>query len=118
MNMKNILLLVILLATSNILFAQKPKKTEKAVIKTHIYCSHCKVCETCGQLFQVHLPEIKGVKSYELDDKTMTITVYYNPEKINLDEIRAAISNLGYDADDVKANPAAYAKLDGCCKKK
>jgi len=30
--------------------------------------------------------------------------------------IRAAISKLGFDADNVKADPTAYEKLDGCCK--
>jgi hypothetical protein len=54
---------------------------------------------------------------YELDEKNMSITVYYNSKKTDLDKIRKAISQLGYDADDVKADPAAYEKLDGCCKK-
>jgi hypothetical protein len=26
------------------------------------------------------------------------------------------LSKAGYNADDVKAEPDAYAKLDGCCK--
>jgi hypothetical protein len=47
----------------------------------------------------------------------MTITVYYNGKKTDLQAIKTAISNLGYDADDVKANLEAYANLDGCCKK-
>ncbi len=54
---------------------------------------------------------------YELDDKNMTITVYYNGQKTNVDNIRTGISQLGYDADDVKADVAAYEKLDNCCKK-
>lgn len=60
--------------------------------------------------------KISGVKMYELDEKAMTFTVYYNPKKTSLDEIRKGISNLGYDADDVKADPVAYENLDGCCK--
>jgi copper chaperone CopZ len=54
---------------------------------------------------------------YELDEAKSTITVYYNPKKTNLQEIKTAISKLGYDADDVKADQTAYASLDGCCKK-
>lgn len=27
-------------------------------------------------------------------------------------------AGAGYDADEVKAQPVAYEKLDGCCKKK
>jgi copper chaperone CopZ len=61
--------------------------------------------------------KIKGLKMYELDEKKMTITVYYNTQKTNLQTIKKAISQLGYDADDVKADVSAYEKLDGCCKK-
>lgn len=94
------------------------KKNQKAVIKTALYCDHCKDCETCGKNFQANMLKIKGVRMYELDDKNMTITVYYNGEKNDLQTIRTAISNLGYDADEVKANPKAYENLDSCCKKR
>jgi len=53
---------------------------------------------------------------YELDDKAMTFTVYYNAKKNNVQTIREAISKLGYDADGVKADPKVYESLDGCCK--
>ena len=98
-------------------FAQNARKNEKAVIKTTIYCDHCKQCETCGQNFQTNMLKIKGVKMYELDEKKMTITVYYNAQKTDLATIKTAISKLGYDADDIKADTASYEKLDGCCKK-
>lgn len=97
--------------------AQDAKKTQKAVIKTNIYCDHCKECPTCGKNLQTNLLKIKGVKMYELDDKKMTVTVFYNPQKTDVTAIRTVISNLGYDADDIKANPKAYENLDGCCKK-
>lgn len=92
------------------------KKNQKAVIQTVLNCDHCKQCETCGQNFQKNLYKISGLKMYELDEKKMTITVYYNGEKTNLQTIKTAISKLGYDADEVKADVAAYEKLDGCCK--
>jgi hypothetical protein len=53
---------------------------------------------------------------YELDDKAMTFTVYYNAKKTTLQTIKEGISKLGYDADEVKADPKAYENLDGCCK--
>lgn len=52
-----------------------------------------------------------------LDDKAMTIKVTYNSKKTDLAKIKTAISKLGYDADDVKADPVTYDGLDGCCKK-
>ena len=54
---------------------------------------------------------------YELNEEKKTITVYYNTKKTDLATIKTAISKLGFDADDVKADADAYAKLDGCCKK-
>lgn len=93
------------------------KKNGKAVIKTNIYCDHCKTCETCGKNFQSKMLKIQGVKMYELDEKAMTVTVYYNATKTNPEIIKAAISKLGYDADEKKADILAYEKLDSCCKK-
>ncbi|MBD3581900.1 heavy-metal-associated domain-containing protein [Flavobacterium selenitireducens] len=97
--------------------AQMSKKNEKVVIKTNIYCDHCKECPSCGKSLQSNLLKMKGVKMYELDDKKMTLTVYYNGQKTNADAIRRSISEMGYDADDIKALPEAYEKLDDCCKK-
>jgi len=98
-------------------FAQEGKKNEKAIIKTTIYCDHCKECETCGLNFRDNMLKINGVKMYELDAEKMTITVFYNGKKTNLQKIKTAISKLGYDADDVKADTSSYENLDGCCKK-
>lgn len=98
-------------------FAQKQKTTETVVIKTAIYCDHCKQCETCGPKFEKILLKEKGVQMVTLNEKDMTIKVVYNTKKTNLETIRKAISKLGYDADNIKADPIAYEGLDGCCKK-
>ena len=111
---KSIFFLVIVLFSTNLVSAQKTN--QKAVIKTFFHCDHCKECETCGQKFNSEMLKIKGVKMYELDEKAMTLTVYFNSKKTNLQIIREAISKLGFDADDVKADPKAYESLDGCCK--
>ena len=39
-----------------------------------------------------------------------------NTDKTSPEEIKEAISKLGYDADEVKADSAAYNKLPSCCK--
>lgn len=115
--MKKILPLLFFVFIAFTANAQQGKTNQKAIIKTVLSCDHCKQCETCGQNFQTNMLKIKGVRMYELDEQKMTITVYYNPQKTNLETIRTAISKMGYDADDVKADVAAYDKLDGCCKK-
>lgn len=115
--MKYLVLFLSLFFYSQTTLAQENKRNEKAIIKTTIYCDHCNQCETCGQNFQSNIYKIKGVKMYELDAENMTITVYYNTKKTDLQAIKTAISKLGYDADDVKADAVAYENLDNCCKK-
>ncbi len=90
-------------------------QTKTVEIKTQIYCSHCTQCETCGQRFDTELYKLKGVKNYTISGNV--IKVSYNPNKINVDQIRTCISNCGYDADDVKATEAGINSLDDCCRK-
>lgn len=114
--MKNIFLMLLFSFFTFSVTAQNGSN-EKAVIKTTIDCDHCKACETCGKSFQENLYKIKGLKSYVLDEEAMTLTVYYNGKKTSLNEIKVAITKLGYDADELKADTAAYDQLDECCKK-
>ena len=53
----------------------------------------------------------------DIDEKTKTLSVVYNPQKTSPEKIREAIAKVGFDADDVKADTNAYEKLDPCCKK-
>lgn len=110
-------ILLILAGASHYTFAQKKQRTEKAIIKTHFYCDHCKKCETCGLKFEAELYNTKGIRAFEINGKKQTITVIYNPLKVDLQTIKIAISKLGFDADEIKADPVAYNKLDDCCKK-
>ena len=115
--MKNSVLIIFFSLFAITISAQETKKNQKAIIKTNIVCDHCKECETCGGNFQTNMLKIKGVTMYELDEKNMTITVFYNTQKTNLDTIKGAISKMGYDADEIKADAAGINQLDNCCKK-
>ena len=117
--MKNTFLqLVVLVAFVTLITntASAQKSNRKAVIKTTLNCDHCAVCETCGLKFKTEMLKIKGVKMYELDDKAMKFTVFYNSKKTDLRKIKVVISKFGYDADEVKATAEGIATLDGCCK--
>ena len=116
-SIKFILIAFTALLFSTNLSAQQQKTVQTATIKTVIYCDHCKNCESCGDKFNRTLLKEKGVQMVVLDEKAMTIKVTYNSKKTNLTKIKQAISKLGYDADDVKAEAIAYAGLDDCCKK-
>ena len=115
MKLKTLLLLPLLWLFTT---AFTPPATETIVIKTTIYCNHCKICETCGELLIIQLYNEKGIKNVELDEKAMTIKVVYSTTKITADKIKQAIAALGFDGDEVKPNPEAVAKLGGCCLKK
>ena len=76
-----------------------------------------KNCKSCVNRFKENVPFFKGVKDYTFDTATAKLTVTYDTKKTTADQIRKQISDLGYDADKVKANPAARAKLPACCRK-
>src|SRR3954468_587121 len=75
------------------------------------------ICDMCKETIEKNLAFEKGVKKSVLDVDTKIVTVTYNPSKTNPDKIRKAISKIGYDADDIPADPKGYKKLDDCCKK-
>ncbi len=97
-------------AGNQALAQEKKKSTEEVKIQTSAVCGMCK------ERIEHDLAFEKGVKSVSLDNDTKIVTVGYNPEN-EPGQNPAAISKIGYDADDVKADPVAYAKLPGCCKK-
>ena len=74
-------------------------------------------CDMCKERIEEALAFEKGVKKAELDVETQICTVAYKKGKTTPEKIRKAISRVGYDADDVPADPRAYSKLDACCKK-
>jgi hypothetical protein len=112
--LKSIILIIAVFFIS--ISASAQKTNQKAVIQTVLNCDHCSACETCGLKFKTEMLKIRGVKMYTLDEKAMTFTVYYNPVKTDLQTIKVAISKLGYDADEVKADQVSFEKLDDCCK--
>ena len=102
---------------SSQLFAQKSKNIKTSIIKTTIYCDHCKICESCGGRILKELYNEAGIKNTTVDSKANTITVIYDERKITLEQVRIKISKLGFDADNVKADTEAVKKLDDCCQK-
>jgi len=104
-------MIVIFLMISNLTFAQKPEKIEKLEIKTSIQCGMCEERIIDNLTFE------KGVKDIKVDIDTKIVTVTYRTDKTDPDKIRKVISDCGYDADDVPADPVAYEKLPKCCQK-
>ena len=86
------------------------KGAETIIIQSNAYSAKS------DEILKGSLPFVKGVKEYKFDEATSKVAVAYNPKKTNPDAIRAAIANLGFNADQVKANEQARAKLPAECK--
>ena len=107
--LSSVMLFTMVLASAAV-FSQD-KKAETIKIKTSAVCDMCKDRIEQGMAFE------KGVKNVVLDVDTKIVTITYNPSKTTPDDLRKAISKLGYDADNIAADKTAYAKLPACCKK-
>jgi len=92
-------------------FAQQ-KVSDKAVIKTPTV-----QCEMCKSKIEKYLFKQYGITSTKVDLKKKTTTVTWLTDRTNIEQVKAAIANAGYDADDVTADETAYKKLPPCCKK-
>ena len=109
--MKHLLLIFLSLSIGVTAFTQELKKVETIEIKTSAVCGMCK------NTIETALFKIGGIKSASLDVPSKVVTVTYKTPKVSADEIRKAITLIGYDADDIPADAKAYEELHGCCKK-
>lgn len=85
--------------------------TETLVIATSAQCDMCRM------RIEGRFNDAKGVRSATLDIRSKKLTIKYNPEKTNPEELKKALTDLGYDANEAKANPEAYKNLPACCQK-
>ena len=109
--MKKVFLgIFILAAFSSPVLAQK-KGIQKAVIHTPGVLADA--CKTSIDNFLVHE---YGVSSVKADYRRHTVTVVWYTDRTNIENIKTALANMGYDADDVKAEPDAYKRLSPACK--
>ncbi|MDP4286265.1 MAG: heavy-metal-associated domain-containing protein [Bacteroidota bacterium] len=102
--------MIVLVSTSNCSFGQG-KGIDKAVIHTPGVMADA--CKTGIENFLVHE---YGVSSVKADYRKHTVTVSWYTNRTNIENIKTALANMGYDADDVSAEPDAYKKLLPACK--
>ena len=115
--MKNLAwILAVVLSTSTM--AQNKTKTKTKKVET-IEIQTSAVCDMCKELIiDKNLVFEKGLKYAEMDVETGVLTVKYRNDRTSAAHIRNLISDLGYSADSVLADPVAYDNLHFCCKKK
>jgi len=88
----------------------------KAVLTAKIKTPNA-LCELCKDRLETYLKRYDGVLYVNVNYHRAETTVKYLTDRTNIEEIKTAIANAGYDADDVSANPDAYNRLPKSCKK-
>lgn len=113
--------LVILLSSFNLV--SNNKEEQKTVISMQneegyqLKTFHTSAeCQLCKQTIEEKLNYTKGVRFAELNIHTHELTVGYSSKKIDESKIKKIVSELGYDIDEVKANPKSQDALPKCCK--
>ena len=105
--MKKIISIILILIGINI----------NANAQTEVNIKTSAECDMCMKKLERNIIYEKGVKFAKLNLEDKVLTVNYNAKKTSAEEIKMAVSKLGYDADEVKADSAAYMKLPECCRK-
>jgi mercuric ion binding protein len=72
-------------------------------------------CGGCKNRIEGKITTLEGVQSVVVDIEKKEATVVFDPAVTNLATIEAAISKVGYDANDTKADPDMQKKLPTCC---
>jgi periplasmic mercuric ion binding protein len=112
--MKNLLMLALIIASSaTTVFSQTAKKG----LQTVTISTPTVQCEMCQQRIEKYMIREDGVSKVNVDYKHKKTKVTYYAERTNIENIRTAIANVGYDADGITANEDSYEKLPKCCKK-
>lgn len=112
--MKNLLLLTLMIVGSLVTgFGQAPKKG----IQTVTINTPTVQCEMCKKRIEKYMIREEGVQKVNVDYKKKKTKVTYFAERTNPENIKTAIANVGYDADEITANEQSYEELPKCCKK-
>lgn len=109
--MKIFKLLCIALFAISFSAAAQVKPTGKAIIKTPGL-----IAEACKDRVERILFKMYGVTFVKADVKKKTTTVTWITDRTDIEQIKTAIANAGFDADDVIAEESAVKSLPPACK--
>ena len=107
--MKARLLTIVSLFITSFTFSQQ-KALQKAVINTPGVRS-----EACKTYIDNRLVHEYGISSVKADYKRHIVTVTWFTDRTNIENVKTALANMGYDANDVTAEPDAYKRLGKEC---
>ena len=84
-------------------------------IKTETISLPTVQCGSCKKTIEKKLTGMKGLDSISVNVEEKSATVVYDTTITSLEKIEKAISMVGYDANETKADRKAQRKLDACC---
>lgn len=64
--------------------------------KKEAYLVEGMTCNGCERAIQTVIKNLEGVFASKADLKTSSLFVEYNPQKVTIDQIKAAVNKLGY----------------------
>ena len=88
----------------------------KAVLTATIKTPNA-LCVDCKARIETYLKRYDGVLEINVNYRKGETKVKYLSDRTDIEQIKTAIANAGYDADDVEANPDSYNRLPKSCKK-
>jgi copper chaperone CopZ len=110
--MKKIILGILAVGGFAVAGSAQVKASQTAKIKTPTVG-----CDDCKSRIETYLKRYDGVTYVQVNWHQKITTVKYLTDRTNIEEIKTAISNCGYDADDIPAFEEAYKRLPKTCKK-
>lgn len=88
----------------------------KAIVTSIIKTPNA-LCENCKSRIETYLKRYDGVMEVNVNYRKGETKVKYFTDRTDIEQIKTAIANCGYDADDVPANEDSYNRLPKTCKK-
>jgi copper chaperone CopZ len=73
-------------------------------------------CQNCENKIKNNIRFEKGVKEIQTDLETKNVTVTYDAEKTNVENLIAGFKKIGYTATEVKGGCCKSEAKSGCCK--
>lgn len=74
-------------------------------------------CEECKKRIETYLNRHDGVSYINVNYRRKETNVKYWTDRTDIEQIKTAIANIGYDADDVSVSEDAYKRLPKTCKR-
>src|SRR6516225_9710276 len=105
---------LLFLALIGLLSVSRAQVVRKGGLETATIKTPTVQCEDCKKRIESYVSREEGVQEVVVDYKKKITKVTYVVDRTTYENVKTAIANSGYDADDVTANPDSYNKLPTC----